>query len=145
MRAEGEGPYRLTGTKTGETREVPLPRFVAEALTDWLAIRDNERVNARVYAPNDFVFCTPTGNNVALQSLNSWFKAALKRAKLSDIRWHDLRSSCVTLLYEMDVPEAIIMSVVGHRDLATTRLYKGKTPRAMQLAADRMDEVMGNG
>ena len=33
--------------------------------------------------------------------------------------------------------------LVGHRDLATTRLYVGKTPAAMRGAADRLGEAMG--
>ena len=42
LRAEGEGPYRLTGTKTGEAREVTLPAFVAKSLRKRLAERDAE-------------------------------------------------------------------------------------------------------
>lgn len=143
MRAEGEDAYRLVGTKTGETRVVPLPTFVAEALRERLDERDQEKRAARVWAGNDFVFCSPVGNSVPLETLYRWFKSALVNAKLPDMRWHDLRSSCVTLLYEMNVPEAIIMAIVGHRDLATTRRYRGKTPLAMQHAADRMNEAIG--
>jgi len=65
------------------------------------------------------------------------------RAKLPAIRWHALRGTCVTLLYEMDVPEVIIMQIVGHKELATTRLYKGKTPQAMGSAAGRINEALG--
>ena len=67
----------------------------------------------------------------------------LVRAGLPPIRWHDLRGTSVTLLYEMGVPELVIMAIVGHRNLETTRLYKGETPQLLTTAADRMDEVMG--
>lgn len=143
LRAEGEGPYRLTGTKTGETREVPMPAFVADALRARLAERDAEAAAAKVYAYNDFVFCDVRGNSVPLETLRTWYLGALKRAKLPAIRWHDLRATTITLLYEMEVPEAIIMAVVGHKDLETTRLYKGKTPRALAGVATRIDEAMG--
>lgn len=143
LRAEGEGPYRLTGTKTGETRVVPLPAFVADALRERLAELEIERRAAKVYAPNDFVFCDRVGNSVPLQSLYAWFKGALVRAELPPIRYHDLRGTCVTLLYEMDVPEAVIMAIIGHRNLETTMLYKGETPKAMSGAAARMNEAIG--
>lgn len=143
LRAEGEGPYRLTGTKTGETREVPLPSFVAEALRERLVERDAERRVAKVYAPNDFVFCDPRGNSVPLQSLYAWFKTALDRAGLPDMRWHDLRASTITLLLDMGVDLLTIQRIVGHRDLATTRRYVGKTPVAMRGAADKLGEAMG--
>lgn len=143
LRAEGEGPYRLTGTKTGETREIPLPAFVAEALRVRLAERDAEQRAAKVYAPNDFVFCDLAGNSVPLQSLYAWFKVALGRAGLPDMRWHDLRATTVTLLLDMGVDLLTIQRIVGHRDLATTQRYVGKTPTAMRGAADRLEGAMG--
>jgi integrase len=143
LRAPGEGPYRLTGTKTGETREVPLPAFVAEALRERLAERDIEQRAAKVWAANDFVFCSPVGNSVPLQTLYAWFKGALKRAGLPDMRWHELRASTITLLLDMGVDLLTIQRIVGHRDLSTTRRYVGKTPAAMTGAADRLEEAMG--
>jgi len=143
LRAEGEGPYRLTGTKTGESREVTLPAFVAESLRERLAERDAEQRAAKVYAPNDFVFCDPTGNSVPLETLRTWFLGALKRAKLPAIRWHSLRATTVTLLLDMGVDLLTIQRVVGHRDIATTRRYVGKTPAALRGAADKLGEAMG--
>lgn len=143
MRGEGEGPYRLTGTKTGERRELPLPAFVAEALRERLIERDREQRAAKVWAANDFVFCSPVGNSIPLETLRTWYLDALKRAGLPAIRWHDLRGTCITLLYEMGVPEVIIMAIAGHSDLATTRMYKGKTPQALASAADKLGEAMG--
>lgn len=143
LRDEGEGPYRLTGTKTGESRTLPMPAFVIRSLRERLDERDTERRAAKVWAPNDFVFCDPLGQSIPIQTLYAWYKAALVRAKLPDCRWHDLRSSCITLLYEMGVAEAIIMAIAGHKDVSTTRLYKGATPMAMASAADRINEALG--
>lgn len=143
LRAEGEGPYRLTGTKTGETRVVPLPAFVAEALRDRLAELETEQRAAKVYAPNDFVFCDRFGNSVPLETLRTWFRGALGRAKLQPVRWHDLRATTITLLLDMGVDLLTIQRIAGHRDLATTRRYVGKTPTAMRSAADTIGEALG--
>lgn len=143
MRGEGEGPYRLTGTKTGETREIPLPRFVADALRDRLDERDREKRAAKVWAGNDLVFCTPVGNSIALESLWRWFQGAVKRAGLPPMRWHDLRASTITVLLDHGVDLLTIQRIVGHKDLATTRRYVGRTPKAMGAAAEKMQEVMG--
>lgn len=143
FRAEGEGPYRLTGTKTGETRTVPLPAFVVEALRARLEERDAERQAAKVWAPNDLVFCTPVGNSIPLETLYRWFKGALERAELPPMRWHDLRGTTVTLLLDAGVDLLTIQRIVGHRDLATTRRYVGKTPAALASAADKLGEAIG--
>ena len=143
LRAPKEGPYRLKAPKTGETRTIPLPAFVAESLRLRLAERDDEQRAAKVYAPNDFVFCDPLGNSVPLETLRTWFLGALKRAKLPVIRWHDLRASTVTVLLDEGVDLLTIQAIVGHRDLDTTRRYVGRTPKASRAAADKLDEVMG--
>jgi integrase len=143
LRAEGEGPYRLTSTKTGETREVPVPAFVADALRARLAERDAEQRAAKIWAPNDFVFCDAHGNSVPLETLRTWFKGALTRAGLPAVRWHDLRATTITLLLDMGVDLLTIQRIVGHRDVATTRRYVGKTPTALAAAASGLDEAIG--
>lgn len=143
LRAEGEAPYRLTGTKTGASRTVPVPAFVADVLRERLEERDREQREAKVYAPNDLVFSDPAGNSVPLESLRHWYLGALKRAKLPPMRWHDLRASTATLLVEMGVDLFTIQRILGHADLDTTRRYVGRTPGAMTAAAKRLDEAMG--
>lgn len=143
LRAEGEGPYRLTGTKTGGTRTVPVPAFVADVLVERLAERDREQREARVYAPNDLVFCDKAGNSIPLETLRHWYLGALKRAKLPPMRWHSMRATTATLLVEMGVDLITTQRILGHSDLDTTRRYVGKTPGAMTAAAKRLDEAMG--
>jgi site-specific recombinase XerD len=43
----------------------------------------------------------------------------------------------------MGVDLLTIQRIVGHRDLATTRRYVGKTPAALRGAADKLGEAMG--
>jgi integrase len=143
LRAPGEDPYRLTGTKTGDVRVLPLPAFVATALRARLEERDNEQRAAKVWAANDLVFCSPVGNSIPINTLYDWFGRMLERAGLPRMRWHDLRSSCVTLLLEEGVDLVTIQRIVGHRDLATTQRYIGENPQTMAAAARRMDEAIG--
>lgn len=143
VRGEGEGPYRLTATKTGETRIVPVPAFVADALRVRLEERDQEQRAAKVWAPNDLVFSDQAGNSVPLETLRHWFLGALKRAGLPVIRWHDMRGTTITLLLDEGVDLITIQRIVGHKDLDTTRRYVGKTPGAMTAAAKTLDVAMG--
>ena len=89
------------------------------------------------------MFCDPAGNSVPLETLRTWFLGALKRAKLPAIRWHSLRATTVTLLLDMGVDLLTIQRIVGHRDIATTRRYVGKTPVALRGAADKLGEAIG--
>lgn len=116
---------------------------VAEALRDRLAEREAERRAAKVWAANEAVFCGVTGNTVPLETLYAWFGRSLVRAKLPHMRWHDLRASTATLLIEMGVDLETVRRVLGHRDIATTLRYVGKTPTALRGAADKLGEAMG--
>lgn len=146
-RAEGEDPYRLTGTKTGTVRVLPLPAFVADALRERIAERDREQRAARVWAPNDLVFCSPVGNSVPINTLYDWFtnakRGALVRAGLPPMRWHELRASTATLLIEMGADLETVRRILGHRDIATTTRYIGQTPEALRGAAEKMGRAIG--
>jgi integrase len=147
LRAPGEDPYRLTGTKTGATRTLPLPGFVADALRARLDERDREQRAAKVWAANDLVFCSPVGNSIPINTLYDWFTdakhGAVKRAGLPPMRWHDLRASTATLLIEMGVDLETVRRILGHRDIATTLLYVGETPTALRGAADKLGRAIG--
>lgn len=143
FRAPGEDAYRLVATKTGTTRTLPLPAFVAETLRARLDERDREQREARVYAPNDLVFCDPAGGSIPVNTLFDWFKGALRRAGLPAIRWHDLRGTTATLLLESGESLETVRRILGHKDIATTLRYIGETPTALRGAAKALDEVMG--
>jgi integrase len=143
LRAPGEDPYRLTGTKTGDTRVLPLPAFVATALRARLAERDTEQRAAKVWAANDLVFCSPVGNSIPINTLYGWFQGALKRAGLPACRWHDLRGTTATLLIEQGESLETVRRVLGHRDISTTVRYIGETPDALEGAARRLGEAIG--
>lgn len=142
-RAEGEDPYRLTATKTGDDTTLPLPAFVADALRTRLAELDREQHTARVYAYNDFVFCDELGAPIPVMRLYRWFKGALVRAGLPEMRWHDLRGSTATVLLEAGVDVETIRRILRHRDIATTLRYIGETPGSLRGAADKIGEAMG--
>lgn len=143
LRAPDEGPYRLTRTKTGDTRILPLPAFVADALRDRLAEREREQRAAKVWAANDNVFVDARGNTVPIETLHAWFVRTVKAAGLPAMRWHDLRSSTATMLIETGTDLETVRRILGHRDIATTLRYIGKTPDALRGAAERIEEAMG--
>ena len=58
------------------------------------------------------------------------------------IRFHDLRHSCATLLYELGVPIENIQDVLGHSTPVITKLLDvdGSEKRG---AADRLGDLFG--
>lgn len=142
-RAEGDSWWRLVAPKRDSGRTIPLPGFVAEALRERLDARDREQREAKVWAPNDFVFSDLHGNPIAFSTLQHWWTGALKRAGLTYRRWHALRGSTITMLLAEGVPEITVAAIMGHRSLEMTRRYTKLLPRVSRDAADRLGEALG--
>ena len=129
--------------KADSGRTLELPAFVASALRKRIAERDRERKAARSWAPNDYIFCDEWGNAVPFTLLARWFKDALRRADLPDMRLHELRHSSLTMLLAEGVPERVVQQIAGHRSGEMTRRYMKVLPRMSRDAAERLDRVMG--
>jgi integrase len=88
------------------------------------------------------VFCTSNGTPINPRNLVRDFKAFLRRANLPDIRFHDLRHSCASLLAAQGVPVRVAMDILGHTNIATTQnIYTHVFDDAKRQAADAMDQL----
>jgi integrase len=70
---------------------------------------------------NGLVFCSVVGTPMSRHNLhNRSFKPLLKRADLPDIRFHDLRHTCATLLFEKDEHPRVVQDLLGHATVSIT-------------------------
>jgi integrase len=60
------------------------------------------------------------------------FKKILTKAELPDIRFHDLRHSCATLLLAQGVHPRIVMDLLGHSQIGLTMNTYSHVIPAMQ-------------
>jgi integrase len=115
------GPV-FTTPKNGKGRSIRLTRHAVEALKAHRATQNAERLKAGVlWGDYGLVFCTHGGrpldsHNVARTS----FKPLLKRADLPDIRFHDLRHTCATLLLSRGHHPKLVQELLGHASVALT-------------------------
>jgi integrase len=119
----------LTTPKSGKVRTVPMVPAVAEALA---------RLGAEHLAGEDgLVFPGVGGEHLDGSALRRGTRAALKRAGLRELRFHDLRhclgSLAINVLSIIEVQQAM-----GHADVKTTMRYlhaKSRGDEARRLAA----------
>ena len=70
------------------------------------------------------------------------FTGLCARRGIRRIRFHDLRHSCATLLYERGVPIENIHDVLGHSTPVITKLlYVDGTEKMQRAAADRLGSL----
>ena len=84
---------------------------------------------------DDLVFGHPVlGSVLDASKLRKRFKAALKRAKVRQVRFHDLRHTFGTQAAAAGVPLRTLQEWMGHRDYKTTLIYADYAPRSHERA-----------
>ena len=67
----------------------------------------------------------------------------LKGAKLPQIRFHDLRHTCATLLLSKNVNPKVVSEMLGHATIAVTLdTYSHVLPTMQESAAKAMEEAL---
>jgi site-specific recombinase XerD len=81
---------------------------------------------AGLWRDKGLVFTTGIGTPLCRQELITHsFKALLRKASLPDIRFHDLKHSCTTLLLSKGVLAKFVQELLDHTAISTTiRKYK---------------------
>ncbi len=100
---------------------MPLAPDVPQALS---------RLRARGYltGPDELVFLGDTGSYLDGSALRRRFKAALARAGLQELRFHDLRHTFGTrVIAHADIRR--VQEWMGHADIQTTMRYLHYAPR----------------
>jgi len=67
----------------------------------------------------------------------------LDKAGLPQMKFHELRHSCVSLLGAQGVAPRTIQEIMGHSQMSTTMgIYAHVMPSVLRDAADAMDRVL---
>ncbi len=142
-----KGRYLMGDTKTkkGRRRVNLTPRAVA-ALKAHRKRQLEERVRlAGLYEDRGLVFATSTGAIVSPENLvKRSFKPLLKKAGLPEIRFHDLRHTCATILLGRSVHPKLVQELLGHATVAMTLdTYSHYLPSMGDAAGGAMGEALG--
>jgi integrase len=106
------------------SRSVPLADRVAGEL--------ERHFQRSVYqADDDLVFCHPdTGQVLDHSRLSRRYKKALRKARVREVRFNDLRHTFGTQMAGAGVPMRTLQEWMGHRDFKTTLIYADYAPNA---------------
>jgi integrase len=106
------GQVTFRDTKNRDTRSVPLTGHALELLRQHAKVRRLD---------SDFVFPRRDGRRV-MEIKKAWGNA-IRRAEISDFRFHDLRHSAASYLAMNGASLAEIAEVLGHRSLSMVGRY----------------------
>ena len=121
------GFIRLEETKNRERRAVPLTSHAMEIIRELAAVR---RID------DDRVFPFRSG----VEGLRVPWERALKTAKVTNFRFHDLRHTAASYLAMNGATLAEIAEVLGHKTLQMVKRYAHLTEQHTSRVVERMNK-----
>jgi integrase len=139
------GPVLSAPKTKGSRRTVKLSPTALEALRSHLArqLEEIDRVGS-LWREKGLIFAAEVGEPLRRQYVTARrFKPLLRRAGLPEIRFHDLRHTCATLLLSENVNPKVVSEMLGHATIAITLdTYSHVLPTMQESAAKAMEDAL---
>jgi integrase len=138
--------YVLGEPKTPNSRRtIRLTTNAETALRAHLTrqLEEMERMSS-LYQPGGLIFATQAGTIINPSNLrNRSFKPLLRRADLRQIRFHDLRHTCATLLLSKNINVKVVSEMLGHSSISVTLdIYSHLLPDMQEKAVEALEEML---
>lgn len=140
-----DGKLQLEDVKTeGSAGVLPLPPSLVSVLESHRLGQLKERLAAGAsWRDTGLVFTTASGGPIDPRSVNRMFSSLCKKAGVPQIRVHDLRHSCATLLFTMGVEAATVQKILRHSSITvTTGTYVEVIESVKRDALDSMGTLL---
>lgn len=120
----------LDRTKNGERREIPISETLKTILLN---------ITRRLDIPYVF-YDHKTGNRY--QDVKRSFSTAIRRARIHDFHFHDLRHTFASHLVMAGIDLTTVSRLLGHKTLTMTLRYAHLAPAHMVKAIDVLDTTL---
>lgn len=124
-------------------REVNIPNNVLKALEIHKVKQQKEKDLADdAYNDNDYIFCTVLGKPLDSRNVIRIYKRLLVNHGVPYKKFHSLRHTYATRLFEADVPVKTVQALMGHSDITTTmNIYTHVTQNVKSKAVDKINDI----
>ena len=108
--------------KGSKERIVPIGEYIIDSLTNYLTYGRNQLLNKKKVS--DYLFLNSRGDRISRFSFFKILKKLLREKDIKkDVSPHSLRHSFATHMLENGADLRSIQELLGHSDIATTRIY----------------------
>jgi integrase len=116
-------------TKNGTDRKVLMIDNVVKAFRAIQALSLTRKARSKD-SPNQ----SPTDVVFSISDNKKWWESACRRAKIKNMRWHDLRHTFCSRLAQSGASLKIIQEAAGHKTIAMSARYAHMDQRSMREA-----------
>ncbi|SHK39601.1 Site-specific recombinase XerD [Hathewaya proteolytica DSM 3090] len=126
----------------GSARTIPMPSKLITSLKNHKRMQLQEKFRAgSSYNDNDFIFTTELGTNIDASNLLKKFKKILLKANIPYRKFHALRHTFATKLFENDVPIKTVQELLGHSNMSiTANIYTHVMPKKKTTAVETLNK-----
>ena len=121
-----QGIITLTETKNNERRDIPMNETVKAKLKE-------------IERKGDHVFYD--GDGRTFRNVRKSFDTAVRKSKIEDFRFHDLRHTFASNLVMEGVDIMTVKELMGHKDLTMTLRYSHLAPNHKTRAVNILDST----
>ena len=125
-------------------RTVPLPSRIIIELKRHRNIINKEKLKAgEIYNDNDLVFANELGGFIDARNITKRYKTVLKKANIEYRKFHSLRHTYATRLFENGVSLKVVQVLLGHSSMEiTANIYTHVLPQEKIVAVDLIDSCL---
>ncbi len=128
-----ERTITIKQSKTHEHKTIPMTERVFSVLVE----------RHRTPSITGYVF-TVKGAKVVDASLQGAFKDAVRKAGITNFRFHDLRHTFASRLMQSGVDIYTVAKLLGHKNITTTQRYAHLSTKHIRLAVDVLNKISGS-
>jgi integrase len=131
------GPVKTDGSR----RCLAISAHLADVFRQHRSRQRDERAAAgERWRESGLVYTTKIGTAIEPRNMNRHLDRLCQLAVVPRIRFHDLRHSCATILYDLGVSIENIQDVLGHSSPTVTKtIYVDSTRKVQRDAVERLD------
>lgn len=146
--ADGSKEYKtIIQTPKSKTsiRTVPIPSALIPIIKEHVKIKTSEKLKAgSSYINSDYIFTTELGKTIDARNLTKCYKRILNKAGITYKKFHSLRHTYATKLFESNVPLKTVQILLGHSDISmTANIYTHVMPKEKIKAVENLNSLFG--
>lgn len=136
---------KLGTTKTESSlRDIPIPQSLCPMLKKHILCQKEIFLKNGLMDEEPFLFTTVLGNVIDAHNLRRSWERTLKRADVRYRKFHNIRHTYATKLFEADVNVKTIQTLLGHASVQTTeKIYVHVAQDIKVAAVDKINHLFG--
>lgn len=128
---------------SNSVRTVPIPTPILSKLKELKRFKNQNKLKSgSLYVDNDYVFCNELGAPIDDKRPGRNLSSILKKLDIEPIKFHGLRKTYATRLFENDVPPKTVQELLGHSSIdITLDIYTQVMEHKKVEAVEKLDTI----